>query len=105
MDVTIDKSTRRTLLTHHSESRRGAGRTLGLDYLPDLLAVIRKEAGKAAKDGEKLAEFRALRLNQGVSDVRESWLMDPDTWASIEREDTPRWASTTWGLISGRTHR
>ena len=62
----------------------------GLDRLPDLLAAIKKEAIRAAKDGEKLAEFRALRLNQGVSDVRESWLMDPDTWASIERSDTPK---------------
>ena len=73
----------------------------GLDYLPDLLAVIRKEAGKAAKDGEKLAEFRALRLNQGVSDVRESWLMDPDTWASIEREDTPRMGKYYLGIDLG----
>ena len=61
-----------------------------LDHMPDLLAAIRKEAGKAAKDGEKLASFRALRLNLGVSDVRESWLLDPDTWASIERPDTPK---------------
>ena len=61
-----------------------------LDHMPDLLAAIKAEAARAAKDGEKLASFRALRLNQGVSDVRESWLMDPDTWASIEREDTPK---------------
>ena len=62
----------------------------GLDHLPDLLAAIRKEAGKAAKDGEALASFRSLRLNQGVSDTRESWLLDPDTWSDIEREDTPK---------------
>ena len=62
----------------------------GLDHLPDLLAAIRKESARAARDGEKLASFRALRLNAGVSDVRESWLMDPDTWASIERADTPK---------------
>ena len=62
----------------------------GLDHHPDLLAVIKKEALRASKDGEKLAEFRALRLNQGVSILRESWLLDPDTWASIEREDTPK---------------
>ena len=64
--------------------------TPGLNHLPDLLDAIKKEAARAAKDGEKLASFRALRLNLGVSDVRESWLMDPDTWASIERDDTPR---------------
>ena len=73
----------------------------GLDYLPDLLAVIRIEAGKASKDGEKLAEFRALRLNQGVSDVRESWLMDPGTWDSIEREDTPKMGRYYLGVDLG----
>ena len=31
----------------------------GLDHLPDLLAAIRKESARAAKDGEKLASFRA----------------------------------------------
>ena len=73
----------------------------GLRHLPDLLAVIRKEASKAAKDGEKMAEFRALRLNLGVSDVRESWLMDPDTWASIERSDTPRMGRYYLGIDLG----
>ena len=29
--------------------------------------------------------------------------MDPDTWASIEREDTPRWAGIILGLISVKT--
>ena len=61
-----------------------------LDHMPDLLQAIRSEAARAAKDGEKLQSFRALRLNQGVSDVAESWLLDPDTWSSIEREDTPK---------------
>ena len=70
------------------KSWRKANPAIG--HMPDLLAAIRKEAARAAKDGEKLASFRALRLNQGVSDTRESWLMDPDTWASIEREDTPK---------------
>ena len=62
----------------------------GLDQMPDLLAVIKKEAARAAKDGETLASFRALRLNQGISDVRESWLLDSGTWADIERKDTPK---------------
>ena len=48
-----------------------------------------------------MASFRALRLNQGVSDVRESWLMDPDTWASIEREDTPRMGKYYLGIDLG----
>ena len=73
----------------------------GLGHMPDELAAIKKEALRAAKDGEKLASFRALRLNQGVSDVRESWLMDPDTWASIEREDTPRTGKYFLGIDLG----
>ena len=73
----------------------------GLDHMPDLLAAIRKEAGKAAKDGEALASFRSLRLNQGVSDTRESWLLDPDTWASIERADTPRMGKYYLGIDLG----
>ena len=73
----------------------------GISHLPDLLDAIKKEAVRASKDGEKLAEFRALRLNQGVSDVRESWLMDPDTWASIERSDTPRMGKYYLGIDLG----
>ena len=73
----------------------------GLDHLPDLLAAIRKEAARATKDGERLASFRALRLNLGVSDVRESWLLDPDTWADIERADTPRTGRYYLGIDLG----
>ena len=43
----------------------------GLDAIPDLLAAIRKEAGRARKDADKLAQFRALRLNQGVRNCHE----------------------------------
>ena len=73
----------------------------GLDHLPDLREAIRKESARAAKDGEKLASFRALRLNLGVSDIRESWLMDPDTWADIERADTPRIGKYFLGIDLG----
>ena len=75
--------------------------TPGLDHLPDLLAAIRTESSRAKRDGEKLASFRALRLNQGVSDVRESWLLDPDTWAGIERSDTPRTGKHYLGVGPG----
>ena len=73
----------------------------GLNFMPDELAAIKKEAARAAKDGEKLASFRALRLNQGVSDVRESWLLDPDTWADIERPDTPKMGRYYLGIDLG----
>ena len=41
----------------------------GLRHLPDLEAAIRKEVKRARKDPMALASFRALRLNQGVSDT------------------------------------
>ena len=57
----------------------------GLDHLPDLEAVIRSEAEDAKRDPAALQSFRALRLNQGVSDVVLSVLLDADTWqASTE---------------------
>ena len=52
----------------------------GLDHLPDLEAVIRDEAADARRDPEALQSFRALRLNQGVSDVSVRVLLDADTW-------------------------
>ena len=82
-------------------SWRKANPGINNNHLPDLLVAIRKEAARASKDGEKLASFRALRLNQGVSDTRESWLMDPDTWASIERKDTPKMGSYVLGVDLG----
>ena len=73
----------------------------GLDQMPDLLTVIKKEAARAAKDGETLASFKALRLNQGISDVRESWLLDSGTWADIERSDTPKMGKYFLGIDLG----
>ena len=40
-----------------------------LDHLPDLESVIHEEAAEARTDPSLLAEFRALRLNQGTSEV------------------------------------
>ena len=52
----------------------------GLDHLPDLEAVIRQEAEDAKYDASAMQSFRALRLNQGISDVAVSVLIDADTW-------------------------
>ena len=38
-------------------------------------------------DPEQLASFRALRLNQGVSDTVRSLLVDADTWKRIEVDE------------------
>ena len=55
-------------------------------YLPSLKAQIKAEAAAAKRDGVQLASFRALRLNQGVSDVVSGVLLEADVWASIEGE-------------------
>ena len=57
----------------------------GLDAMPDLLAAIRKESTRARKDADKLAQFRALRLNMGVSDTVERFVLSAATWEAIER--------------------
>ena len=55
-----------------------------LDYFPTLLKSLKKRAAKAKINPEDLASFRALRLNQGVSDTVRSVLIEADTWKRIE---------------------
>ena len=52
--------------------------------------IIRKEAQRAKVDGELMAQFKARRLNMGVADTRERFLLDPGTWQSIESADAER---------------
>ncbi|MXX24362.1 MAG: hypothetical protein F4Z82_02860 [Caldilineaceae bacterium SB0668_bin_21] len=61
----------------------------GLDYLPDLEAKIRSEVAAAKHDPDAMAKFRAHRLNQGVGDTAESWLVDPERWADALALATP----------------
>ena len=61
----------------------------GLDNLPDLEAKIREEAADAKRDPSALQSFRALRLNQGVSDVAVSVLVDADTWREATDLELP----------------
>ena len=61
----------------------------GLDHLPDLEAVIRSEAEDAKRDESAMQSFRALRLNQGVSDVAVSVLIEAETWKAAEALPTP----------------
>ena len=51
-----------------------------LPHMPDLRAVIESEAKDARRDPAALQSFRALRLNQGVSDTVSSVLIDADAW-------------------------
>ena len=55
-----------------------------LRWMPELRAAIREEAAEAGRDPGALAAFRALRLNQGVSDVAESSLLDAGVWEAAE---------------------
>ena len=71
-----------------------------LDFMPDLLAAIRTEAGHAKTDPSVLHEFRALRLNGGTSEVAEAVLVEAGTWARIEG-DAERAGPLVWGCDLG----
>ena len=71
-----------------------------LPHMPDLLAAIQREARAAKRDESLLAQFRALRLNLGVSDVAESLLLDARTWERIEGE-AERSGPCVWGVDLG----
>ena len=55
-----------------------------LDGMPELEKTIRKEAKRARRDAMEAASFRALRLNQPVSDTIENLLIEASTWRRIE---------------------
>ena len=71
-----------------------------LSHLPSLLAELQDEARIARKDPALLASFRSLRLNQGVSDVLRSLLLDAGLWESIEG-DVPPTGRPVWGVDLG----
>ena len=71
-----------------------------LRYMPDLLDVTRKEAELARKSTTLLAQFRSLRLNQGVSDTVENFIFDPERWASLEG-DAPMVGAPFFGVDTG----
>ena len=51
-----------------------------MDYLPSLRARLEEERRDARRDPDALASFKALRLNQGTSDVSVAVLLDLDSW-------------------------
>ena len=71
-----------------------------IDHLPSLKAELYAEAKAAQSDPAMLAAYRALRLNQGVSDIQETYLLDPGTWSRIEG-DAPVEGRPTWGIDLG----
>ena len=56
-----------------------------LAHMPALEVAIRDEAKLAKRDPALLASFKALRLNQGVSDIEVSVLVDAALWSACER--------------------
>ena len=66
--------------------------------MPALESAIRKEAQRARRDVMELASFKALRLNQPVSDVLESLLIEASTWRGIE---TPEPLQISAGHVLG----
>ena len=71
-----------------------------LNHLPSLRAEIAEEATAARKDAALLAAFRALRLNQGTSDVEVAVLLDPGLWLGIEQV-VDRAGPAVWGIDLG----
>ena len=67
-----------------------------IDAMPDLKATIKKEAARARKDADRLASFEALRLNMGVGDTIESYVLGPDVWKEISGQEAER--SGPWAL-------
>ena len=60
-----------------------------VDHLPSLKARIYEEMRDARNDPDALAGYRALRLNQGVSDVDRAVLLDADAWVRAESLPEP----------------
>ena len=71
-----------------------------INFMPDLEATIRREAGHAKTDPALFPGFRALRLNGGTSDTEEAMLIDAGTWEGIEGA-ADRAGPVIWGCDLG----
>ena len=70
------------------------------DHLPSLRAQLAAEAIDARRDPDELASWRALRLNQGTSDVARSVLLDVDAWKRASALPEPE-TLTRGGYVLG----
>ena len=68
--------------------------------LPSLRKRVLADRDEAKRDPNELATFRALRLNQGVSDTQESVLLDAATWEAAEGRPE-RSGPCFWGVDLG----
>ena len=61
----------------------------GLKFGMPRIETLTAEARLARRDPAELATFRALRLNQGVSEVESQQLIDALTWRGVEVDELP----------------
>ena len=73
-----------------------------LRYLPTLRRTLKAEAARAKKDDSAAQHFKALRLNQGTSDVLRQELVSADVWADCETSQLPpATGPAIWGIDLG----
>ena len=74
-----------------------------LDHISTLKPVIEEEIEDARKSPQALASFLSLRLNMGKSDTKESHLINPEVWKSIEVDARKPSGPYVLGLDLGQT--
>ena len=73
-------------------------------YFPALRKAIKDDAKRAKEDAGQLAQFKALRLNLGVSEVDRAMLLDAGVWASCMSDNPPeRIGPCIWGADTSTT--
>ena len=74
-----------------------------LDHISTLKPVIQEEIEDAKKSAHALQRFLSLRLNMGKSDTKESHLINPEVWKSIEVDARKPSGPYVLGLDLGQT--
>ena len=70
----------------------------GLAFSLPALEVLKAEARLAKRDAAELATFRALRLNQGTSEIETQHLISSEVWREAETDTLPpREGPCAWG--------
>ncbi len=76
----------------------------GLNFGLPAREVLKAEARLAKRNSAELATFRALRLNQGTSEVETQHLVDAETWRAVEVNPLPpAEGPCAWGIDLGGT--
>ena len=70
-------------------------------YWPTLRKAISADAERAKKDVSLVPPFKALRLNQGVTDVAEDTLLEVSTWTAAEVDAVDKTSPYVLGLDLG----